>query len=270
MEYAIAAASAAAGVYLLLAILLFLMQRRLLYRPYSLRISPIRAGLPLRVTENEFNSFDGTKLICWDLPAAPGQPTLLYFHGNGGGLAERRDSFLRCASAGIGLFMMSYRGYSGSTGSPNEKAIIADALTVFDTLQRSRGPIVLYGESLGSGVAVQVAAQRMPRAVILEAPYTSITDVAQSLYRILPVRPFLLDRFESVKYIGKLRAPLLVIHGDRDGTIPVRLGKSLFEAAPEPKTLAILPGAGHNDLYLHGAWDIVLRFLTDNLRLRLI
>ncbi len=257
---AYAAAALVAG-YLVFALLLFAFQRKLLYRPMRERIAPARVGLPM-VHEEQFRTADGETLICWHLPPAPGQPTLLYFHGNGGDLAGRRDRFLRCAAAGLGLYMMSYRGYAGSSGEPSERAIIADALAVYDGLRsRESGPLILYGESLGSGVAVQVAAQRTPDAVILEAPYTSIADVAQALYPIIPVRPFLHDRFDSLSRIAAVRAPLLVLHGARDETIPVALGRALFDAAPEPKQMISFPSAVHCDLYVFGAWDVILRFI---------
>lgn len=247
--------------YLGVALSLFAFQRNLLYRPDKERISPAASGLP-RVSEVVFPTRDGERLICWSLPPAPGKPTILYFHGNGGGLVNRRDRFLRFAAAGYGLFMPSYRGYSGSTGQPSERAIIEDALAIYDHLaEAGTVPIILYGESLGSGVAVQVAAQRTPAAIILEAPYTSIVDVAQELYPWLPVRPFILDQFDSIAHIGKIRAPLLVIHGKRDVTIPLRFGERLFAAAPEPKEMAVFRSAGHNDLFAFGAWEAIERFL---------
>lgn len=288
-----------AALYLAFALLLFAFQRRLLYQPSRMRIPPASLALP-SVREVAFHTGDGHTLVCWHLPPAVGKPTLLYFHGNGGGLAHRRDRFMRCASEGLGLFMASYRGYSGSTGHPAEKHIVADALALYDTLAQSgtdlldsaelnaggtailharmqhtigreQSPraiaaepaLILYGESLGTGIAVQVAAQRNPVAVILEAPYTSIAEVAQALYPFLPVRPFIHDKFDSLKWIGAVRVPVLILHGQQDSTIPVRLGRRLFAAAPEPKQLAILPTAGHNDLYTHGAWDVVQSFLKE-------
>lgn len=247
--------------YVALALLLFAFQRKLLYRPLTDRIPLSAAEMPKDVREVEFATADGKKIVCWHLPPALGRPTILYFHGNGGGLIHRRERFLRCASAGFGLFMAIYRGYSGSSGAPSEARIIADALEIYDHVAQTGQPVILYGESLGSGVAVQVAVRRTPAAVILEAPYTSITDVAQRLYPIMPVRPFLMDRFDSMAVIGDVRVPILVVHGVRDMTIPVSLGQRLFEAAPQPKSLVILPQAGHNDLYAHGAWGHIREFV---------
>ncbi|MBT6828073.1 MAG: alpha/beta hydrolase [Rhodospirillaceae bacterium] len=123
----------------------------------------------------------------------------------------------------------------------------------------------MYGESLGTGVAVQLASEQAPAALVLEAPYNSIADVAQARIPLLPVKPLVLDRFDSQAKIASVAAPLLIVHGARDGTIPVRFGKKLFAAASEPKQMQIYPEAGHNDLHEHGMGRLTLDFLKQSI-----
>jgi fermentation-respiration switch protein FrsA (DUF1100 family) len=151
--------------------------------------------------------------------------------------------------------MMTYRGYGGSTGSPTETANVADARLAYGALVLDGIEpisIVLYGESLGSGVAVRIATERPVGGVILDAPYTSIVDVAAAAYPFLPVRLLLADRYETTKYIAQVRAPLLILHGERDAVIPVRMGRELFQLANEPKKLVTFSNGGHSDLYVNG------------------
>lgn len=156
---------------------------------------------------------------------------------------------------GWGVYMMAYRGYGGGTGSPTEAANIADARLAYGALLLEGvepSSIILYGESLGSGVAVRLATERQVAGVVLDAPYTSIVKVAARSYPFLPVRLLLADRYESEKYIAQVHAPLLILHGERDAVIPVAMGRELFQLANEPKRLAVFPNGGHSDLYLNG------------------
>jgi hypothetical protein len=151
--------------------------------------------------------------------------------------------------------MMTYRGYGGSTGSPSEAANVGDARLAYAALVREGVPpssIVAYGESLGSGIAVQLAAELPVAGVILDAPYTSIVDVAAKAYPFLPVRLFLVDRYETTRYIAKIKAPLLILHGERDGVVPVAMGRELARLAPGPKKLVVFPNGHHSDLYVEG------------------
>ena len=141
----------------------------------------------------------GRALVAWYGKAKPGQPTLLYFHGNAGGLADRAERIRRFMDEGWGVYMMTYRGYAGSTGSPTEAANVADARLAYGALvQEGVDPasIILYGESLGIGVAVRLATERPAAGLILDAPYTSIVEVAAQAYPFLPVRYLLNDRYE--------------------------------------------------------------------------
>ncbi len=256
-----------AAFYLLIVLAAYLGQRRLMYFPDGKRTAPAEAGLQ-DVEEVVLETGDGARVIAWWQRARPEQPTLLYFHGNAGSLALRAETFRRYQAFGRGIFMMSYRGYSGSTGSPSEAANVADAVLAYQRLVDAGvdpSDIILYGESLGSGVAVQLAAQRPVAGVILDAPYTSIVDVGAKAYPFLPVRLLMMDRYDSLSRIAKIEAPLLVLHGARDRVVPVDMGRAMHAAAPGPKELAIIPLAGHNDHHLHGSMAVTNAWI-DRLR----
>ena len=176
------------GVAILFAMWFF--QRRLIYYPDTRRTPPIAVGLE-DVEEGVLERPDGTVLVTWYGEAAPGQPTLLYFHGNAGNLATRAERVAGFRQDGRGILLLSYRGYGGSGGTPNETDNVADALAAYDSL-RARGiaapDIYLYGESLGSGVAVQVAVAREVGGIILDAPFTSLAEVGAQVYPFLPVQ----------------------------------------------------------------------------------
>jgi hypothetical protein len=263
IKLAIWIAALAAGLYAASCLGVYVFQRRLLYFPDPTHYTPKQAGVA-GVEEIALATPDGERLVAWYKPAPGSAPVLLYFHGNGGGLAGRAGRIEALAGAGLGVFMLSYRGYSGSTGSPSEKALVADGLLAFDRLVAlgvAPGRIVLYGESLGTGVAVQVAAQRRAHALILEAPYASIAGEAKAHYGFLPVDWLLADRFDSAAHIARVGAPLLVMHGARDVVIPAASSRALFEAGGEPKEYAEFSQGGHNDLYEFGALDRVMGFL---------
>jgi fermentation-respiration switch protein FrsA (DUF1100 family) len=213
----------------------------------------------------ELTTPDGERLVAWYAPPAKGQPTVFYLHGNAGALVHRANRVRLYRTQGYGVFMLAYRGFSGSTGRPTEPNIIADALMAYDMLAGFTprdSKIVVYGESLGTGVAVQVAANRRPDGLVLESPFSSAVDVGAYLYPYLPVHWLLKDRFESISYIKEVKAPLLVLHGERDSIVPAKLGRRLFAAAPGPKMAYFIEEATHYTLYEHGAYDRVKTFLA--------
>jgi uncharacterized protein len=256
-------AMALAAVYLLIALVALVGQRRLMYFPDPDRVPPASMGLD-GVEEMILQAPDGAKLVAWYAKADPGQPTILYFHGNAGNLASRAERTRRFMAQGLGMFVLSYRGYGGSTGSPSEAANVADAKLAYEALIGAGvapDDIVLYGESLGSGVAVQLAAQVPVGGVILDAPYTSIVDVAAEAYPVFPVRLALFDRYETLRHLPDVKAPILIVHGEDDTTIPVRMGRAVHAAANAPKKLVTVPGAGHSDHHLFGSEDEMFRWL---------
>jgi fermentation-respiration switch protein FrsA (DUF1100 family) len=257
----------AMGVSTASCLALYVFQRRFLYFPDPAHYTPLQAGLA-GVEEIGLATPDGEKLVAWYKPAPVPSPVLLYFHGNGGGLYLRRDRIEALAGAGFGVFMLGYRGYSGSTGLPTEKALVADGLLTYDYLT-SQGVapsrIVLYGESLGTGIATQVASQRQTSAVILEAPYGSVASEAKAHFGIFPIDWLLLDRFDSMAHIGRINAPLLILHGSQDSVIPASSSHALFDAAKEPKEYVEFRRGGHNDLFSFGALEQVQQFLAKHL-----
>jgi fermentation-respiration switch protein FrsA (DUF1100 family) len=238
---------AAVGLYAVAAAVMYFAQRRFIYFPEPSRTLPRAAGLP-DVSERVIATPDGEKLIAWYGKAQPGQPTLLYFHGNGGALEYRSASIRRYLNRGRGIFMLSYRGYSGSTGSPSEVANVADAKLAYEALIKegvNPRDIILYGESLGTGVAIQVASEKKASGVILDSPFTSIVELAAKFYPWLPVSFLLKDRYDSMLHVREVHDPVFVVHGEADDIVPVEMGRRLFRAANEPKEIVTLPGVGH-------------------------
>ena len=243
----------------------YLAQRKFTYFPNPTRVAPAAAGIE-GFREGELPTPDGARVIAWTAPAPPGRPTILYFHGNGGGLANRAMRFQRYQNAGFGVFVMSYRGFSGSTGSPTEANNVADARLAYDHLIAQGlkpSDIFLYGESLGTGVAVQLANAVPVAGVILDAPYTSIVEVGAKAYPILPLSWLMVDRYESDKRIASINAPLLILHGARDQVIPLEMGQRMHTLAREPKRIVVFPDGRHIDLDNYGAVEVVKAWIED-------
>jgi uncharacterized protein len=246
---------------------LFIFQRHLLYFPGGGR-PELGELAAIGVHEVKLKTADGLSLLAWYVLPAAGRPVIAYFHGNGGHIGYRAERLRWFARAGYGVLMAEYRGYGGNAGTPNEAGLSMDAAAALDFLEAEgipTGRIVLYGESLGSGVAVPVAAQRQVAALILEAPFTSVAEVAQYHYSFMPAAALVLDRFDSLARISEVKAPILILHGDRDRVVPARFGRALFDAAPEPKELWIAPEAGHENLIWFGAFEAAHSFLQRRL-----
>jgi uncharacterized protein len=229
-------------------------QRKLIYFPDRTRVPPAELGL-VGVEERILKTPDGERLVVWYAKAKPGEPTLLYFHGNGGGLKDRAERIRLFMNEGWGVYMMAYRGYAGSSGSPTEVANVADARLAYGALQLegvTAEATIAYGESLGSNVAARIAVERRVGGLILEAPYTSITKLGSETYPFLPVDLLLIDRYDTDRVIAQVKVPLLVMHGARDRTVPLAMGREIARLANEPKRLVVLADAGHNNLYFDG------------------
>ena len=253
----------AAGGYLGGLVVVFFAQRAFIFPiPDTVRTAPQAAGYP-EAEEHILTTADGEKVIVWYVPAKPGHPVVIYFHGNGDSLAGLAFHFRAITSDGTGLVALSYRGYAGSSGRPSEQGLLWDAAAAyaFATARYSTDRIVLWGFSLGSGVAVAVAAEQPVGKLILEAPFSSIADLAASLLRIFPVRWLIKDPFRSDERIARVTAPLLIMHGVRDFTIPISHGEQLFALANQPKQFVRFPEAGHNDLGNYGAVETARRFI---------
>jgi fermentation-respiration switch protein FrsA (DUF1100 family) len=249
-------------LYVSLVGLMYLAQRSLMYFPDRQRVAPASVGL-LEAAEETLTTADGERVIVWHVPPREGRPVIIYFQGNGGGLSLRARRFTALARDGIGLVAVNYRGYGGSSGSPSEEGLTADARAAYDfALARYDAKrIVPWGESLGTGVAIALAAEKPVAKLVLEAPFTSAVDIAARVYSFAPVRWLMKDQFRSDERIGRISAPILVLHGERDGVVPIAFGERLFELAREPKRFVRYPQAGHEGLDGHGALSDVKKFL---------
>lgn len=256
------------GAYVLLIAGLYVFQRGLMYQPGQVLAHPSETLIPEAVAV-DVSSEPALVLTSWFIAPKDGRPTVLYFQGNAGTVADRDFKARVLADAGIGIWLTGYRGFAGNPGRPTEAGLYADAQAALSALgDRGITPadIVVYGESLGTGVAVHLAADLaragMPvRAVILEAPFTSMGDAAQSHYPYVPAKYLVRDRYDSLSKIGGIGAPLLLMHGDDDRVVPEAQGRRLFEKAAEPKRGHWIAGGGHSNLYDHGVAAEVVEFI---------
>ena len=240
---------------LLAAIVVVLMfwalQRRLMYLPFGEVPPPEAVGL--RAEPVRFPTADGLTLGGWLVPPTgpPRGATVIVFNGNAGNRAYRAPLAARLAEAGFGTFLFDYRGYGGNPGTPTEAGLLSDARGAVAWLAGRDGVdadrLVYFGESLGTGVAVALAVERRPAALVLRSPFTSMVDVARHHYPFLPVALFLKDRYLAVEQIASVGCPVLVIAADQDRIVPAALSRRLFEAAKEPRQLLVMEGLDHND-----------------------
>ncbi len=248
--------------------IMFFGQRKLMYHGGAAVPTPAEYGVP-DMRPVRLATADGLELLAWHrAPTDEALPTIVYYHGNAGHIGHRGDKVRPYLDAGFGVLLVSYRGYGGNPGSPTEEGLYHDGRAALSFLEDAGVPpsrTVMYGESLGSGVAVQMATEQRVAAVVLEAPFTSAADVAQHIYWFVPARYLVLDRFESQSKIDRIGVPLLIIHGERDRVISVVFGRALLAAAREPKEAKFFPAAGHNDLYSHGAAQSVIEFIVRTL-----
>jgi fermentation-respiration switch protein FrsA (DUF1100 family) len=236
------------GLYLVLALFLYFFQGRVVYLPERhLAIDPARVGLPY---ENVIISAGPDTLHGWFVPADSGAPVVLFCHGNAGNIGDRLDVLEQIHDSGLAVFIFDYSGYGQSTGSPSEGQTYDDADRAYRWLSDrgySDGNIIVYGRSLGSAVAAHVSQGKPLRAVVLEATFPSLSDVARVHYGWLPVRLLVRLRYPTADYLKNIRAPLFIVHNRNDEISPFALGEKVFAAAPEPKTFIAADG-WHNSV----------------------
>lgn len=256
---------AVAATYVFLLAILFFAQRSMMYFPDTKKPVPSEWGIvdyvPVKVTAS-----DGINLDSWFFPSpAKTNKVIVMFHGNGGSFVHRLYKLPYYLNEGYGVLLAEYRGYGGNSGKPYENGLYQDARAFLDWLIEERGVlqknIILHGESLGTGVAVQMATEYDVAAVVLESAYDSTVNVAKKRYFFVPVKWLMKDQYRSVDKIDKIRAPVLLVHGEEDNIIPKEFAENLYTHAPEPKTFKVIPQAGHNDLYNYGAPLHVVEFL---------
>jgi len=237
-----------AVLYLGFVALIYFLQRRLQYFPDPASVA-IPSDPKYRGIETvKLTTSDGLHLFAWYW--AGQQPlTLVIFHGNAGHRGYRLEWMADLHSLGYGVFVLDYRGYGGSEGSPSEEGLYLDGVTALEWLDRNGVQKLVYlGESLGCGVAVEMAVRHPPVALILQSAFSSAVHVARKAYPYLPAGLLMKDRYNSKPKMTKIFCPVLSIHGGRDSIIPPALGRALFEAAKEPKLWYLIPDANHNDL----------------------
>jgi hypothetical protein len=242
---------------------MYLAQRSFIYPiPTTTRTTPKAAGFAL-AEEQVLTTADGERVIVWHVAAQPGHHVVIYFPGNGDTLAGSAPRFEEITADGTGLIALSYRGYAGSSGSPSERGLLKDAAATYAFVSELYDPhrIVLWGFSLGTGVAVALAAERPVGGLVLEAPYSSIADVAAAAFPYLPARYLLRDSFHSDRRIASVTAPLLMMHGGQDATIPIAFGERLFALAHEPKQFVRFEKGGHDNLDDFGAIETARQFI---------
>ncbi|MFN3891679.1 MAG: alpha/beta hydrolase [Beijerinckiaceae bacterium] len=258
----------AVGAYVALVAALYFMQRSLLYRPNAADMEATRATMP-GVERMTLKTVDGETLVAWHHPPREGQPLFIYLHGNAANLAARNTRLMGFARQGWGFLAVSYRGYGGSTGAPTEDGLIADGEAAYAKARElgiSPERIFLFGESLGTGVAIALATKHQVRGLALEAPYSSTADVARSIYWFVPVGLLMRDQFLSDERVKTVRAPLFIMHGEADRVVPIRFGEKLFAAANEPKEFFRVPGGGHQPLDDPRAQKRLVEWVNDVMR----
>ena len=221
------------------------------------------SGLPLE--DVWFWTKDGVRLFGWYLPAPSSEVLLLWCHGNAGNIADRLENLELLYRHGLSTFIFDYRGYGRSAGAPSEEGLYEDALAAYDHLVTNKKTlperIVAFGRSLGAPVAGELARKRQVAGLILETPFPSVAAVARRLFYGFPVHQLLRARFDLASRLKEIHTPVLVVHGDRDTTIPFALGWAVYEAANEPKEFYRIPGADHNDTYVVGGESYFQRLL---------
>jgi fermentation-respiration switch protein FrsA (DUF1100 family) len=257
------------AVVVVIALLVFLwaVQRRLMYFPMGEVLAPADVGAS-GVEPVAFTTSDGLALHGWFFPAppSPGRFTIVVFNGNAGNRSYRAPLAASLQARGHAVLLFDYRGYGGNPGTPTESGLREDARAarafIMGRPDVDRERVAYFGESLGTGVAVTLAAEHPPAALVLRSPFTSMVDVGRMHYPILPVRWFLRDRYASSERIAQIGSPLLVIAGDRDGIIPLEQSQRLYDTATSRKELLIVRGADHNDHALLAGDEMIAAIVT--------
>lgn len=240
--------------FAVLVVIVWLLQRRMIYIPFPATLPPIERALP-GGRDAVVETTDGLALGAWFLPARPGpaRGAVLVLPGNAGNRSLRTDLARALAVRDVDVLLVDYRGYAGNAGAPTERGVIEDARAARRWLE-SNGTdaerIVYFGESLGAAVAVALAVEHPPAGLVLRSPFSSLVEVGRRHYPILPVALLMRDRFSSIDRIAEVDAPLLVVLGERDAIVPPAMSRKLHAAAREPKRLVAIEGVGHNDYEL--------------------
>lgn len=233
-------------VYVAVAGFIYAAQRSMLFRPDTSDVRGAAGDLP-GAQAVEISTGDGERLVAWWKPPADGAKTYLYLHGNGANLTRRLGRFVGMTQDGSGLLAVSWRGYGGSTGSPSEAGLRLDGAAAYVWLTQRVPPeqIVLFGESLGTGIAIWLASERKARLLALDSPYASIVDIGARLYPWLPVEWLSRDPFRSIDLVSRVTIPVVAQHCTQDWVIPLADAQRLMAAFGQRGRLALIEGRCH-------------------------
>ncbi len=249
-------------IYILFVAFLFITQRSMIYFPDKSKPAPVQGAEIVKVIAR-----DNQKLESWYFaPKDKTKPVIVFFHGNAGNYSHRLYKVQYYLDAGYGVLLTEYRGYGGNSGEISEQGFYSDGRAYIDWLMSEKDfkseRIVIYGESIGSGAAVQMAVEYDVGGLILEVPFSSLLEIASKQYPFVPVKYLLKDRFMNIEKIGNINTPLLILHGNKDKIIPFASADKLFKAAKQPKKFIDFPDGEHNNLYDFGASSHILDFLA--------
>jgi fermentation-respiration switch protein FrsA (DUF1100 family) len=251
------------ALYIGIVVKLYAAQDRILFQPARGPMNVADAGVP-GLAAVTLHTADGLDLTAWYKAGAAGRPVIVYFHGNSGDLDDRAGRLRLFDSFGWGELFVEYRGYGPNPGVPSQDGFNQDALAAYGFLQSAQVPpqtIVLYGESLGTGVAVRLATERPVGAVVLDSPYVSIAAVAQARFWFLPVALLIKNPFTLRARITGIHAPLLVMQGALDHVVPPAQGVAVYEAALPPKAFWSGPGTYHYNVLESGGAAVLRDFV---------
>jgi fermentation-respiration switch protein FrsA (DUF1100 family) len=258
-------AVAAVAAYALVVAAMYIYQRNLVFPLRPEHTLPAAAGFP-EAREEILVTEDGERIVAWLKPPADAKrPLFLMFLGNGDNLGILAPRLREMSEDGSGVLAVGYRGYSGSTGSPSEIGLTQDAEAAYRFAASLVLPqrIVLFGYSLGSGVAVPLATRRQVAGLVLFAPFASAVAIAAKDFPFIPVRLLMNDQFRSIEAIGKVKVPILMVHGERDPVVPIASGRELYAAAPDPRRFVALPEADHFTIFENGGIGLIRNFLDE-------
>ena len=250
-------------IYFLMGLMIFLYQRKILFNVSGKPNKPEDYGLN-KIKELKIQTSDGVGLLAWFSMPKPNLPLLVYFHGNSFDIGERAHRIKRYINNGWGVLLLAWRGYSGNLGKPTEKNLYIDGESaikwIIDNLNFDYENLIIYGESLGCAVAVDLGTRYKFKSIVLESPFTSILDIARRRYKIYPVKYFILDKFDNYSKIDKILSPVLIISGKKDEVVPHSHSDKLFLKANNPKKNLFIDEAMHNNLYDFNIDKEVIKF----------
>jgi hypothetical protein len=254
-------------VYLLIVVLVFFFQARMVFFPHSeLEADPSSVGLAYE--EVWMTASDGVRLHGWFVPASEGRGVALFCHGNAGNVSHRMETLQALHGLGLSCLIFDYRGYGKSGGSPTELGLYRDAEAAWDWLVGSKGiepsRIICWGRSLGGPVAARLARDRAPGALVLESTFTTLLELGRKLYPYLPIGLVSRFRFPTRRFVREASSPVLVVHSSEDDLVPIAFGRRVYEAAPEPKSFLTIRG-GHGEGFLVSG-ELYTRGVQDFLR----